>query len=180
MPADDETLVVVDEDDEPVDEAARSEVHENQLRHRAVHVLLADEEGRVFLQKRSDAKRAYPNRWTSSASGHVPVGETLREAARREVEEELGVESPTLTYVGWLYVEDLDVDEREFAHVFAGNHSGPFEPDGDEVTGVEAFEPHEVAERVQIAPDAFAASFVEIWSAVRGSGLESDPGSLEV
>lgn len=180
MDEDAETLVVVDEEDEPVTEAPRERVHAEELRHRAVHVLLADGEGRLLLQKRSDEKRTYPNRWTSSASGHVEAGESLREAARREVVEELGVQSPPLSYLGWIYVEDLDVGEREFTHVFAGQHSGPFEPDATEVTTVEAFESHEVGDRLQIAPEVFAASFQEIWTALRGGGLENDPGTLKV
>lgn len=171
---------MVDERDETVDEAPRSRVHEEALRHRAVHVLLADGDGRVFLQKRSSEKRTYPNRWTSSASGHVPVEDTLRETARREVREELGVEPPELAYVGWLYVEDLDAGEREFTHAFAGRHDGAFEPDGDEVARVDAFEPHEVDERLRVAPDAFAASFRQLWEKARSSGLETETRPLEL
>lgn len=175
-----EILVVVDGDGQPVDEAPRSTVHEDQLRHRAVHVLLAAGDGQVFLQKRSGEKRTYPNRWTSSASGHVPAGETLREAARREVSEELGVQAPTLSYAGWLYVEDLDVDEREFTHVFAGRHEGGFAPDDEEVSRVAAFEPHEIDPRLQVAPGAFAASFREIWRATQAGGLETAARPLEL
>lgn len=175
-----EILVVVDEDDEPVDEAPRSTVHEEVLRHRAVHVLLAGADGRVFLQKRADTKRTYPSRWTSTASGHVPTGETLRAAARREVTEELGVEAPTLTYAGRLYVEDAEVGEREFTHVFAGRHDGSFEPDPDEVTQVASFEPHEIDQRLQVAPGAFATSFREVWRATQAGGLETDGRPLEL
>lgn len=176
----DEILVVVDEDDEPVDEAARGRVHEETLPHRAVHVLLAAPDGRLWLQKRSEDKRTYPSRWTSSASGHVPASQTTREAARREVREELGVEAPTLTFVGSTFVEDLDVGEREFTHVFAGVCEGDFDPDESEVTRVAAFEPHEVEERLRIAPDAFAKTFQAIWEAAQDGKLETDERVLEI
>lgn len=180
MPAeeDEEVLIVVDEDDEPIDQMPRSTVHEKEVRHRAVHVLLANGDGQVFLQKRSDAKRTYPNRWTSSASGHVPAGESLREAARREVTEELGIEAPVLGYVGWLFIEDPEHGEREFSHLFAGVHEGGFEPDEEEVSAVETFDPHEIEERLQLAPQAFALSFRKLWEVARGPGLESDTGRL--
>ncbi len=44
---------VVNERDEPVARALRREVHARNLLHRAVHVLVFDQHGRVFLQKRS-------------------------------------------------------------------------------------------------------------------------------
>lgn len=178
--SEDEVLVVVDEDDEPTGEAPRGEVHEDELHHRAVHVLLSDEQGSLWLQKRSETKRTYPSRWTSSASGHVAAGEPPREAARREVEEELGVGAPVLAFVGRTYVEDLDEGEREFTYVFAGVHAGGFEPDGDEVTQVTAFEPHEIEERLGVAPGAFAASFQAIWRRARNGELETDDERLTI
>lgn len=175
-----EVLLVVDEDDEPVEEASRSQVHEDQLHHRAVHVVLSDGEGGVWLQKRSEDKRRYPSRWTSSASGHVPAGESLREAARREVSEELGVEAPTLAFAGRLYVEDLEQGEREFTYVFAGVHPGGFEPDEREVASVSVFESHEIEERLTVAPGAFAASFRQLWESLRRGDLETDDERLTI
>lgn len=180
MSSEDEVLVVVDEDDEPIDEARRDEVHAQQLRHRAVHVLLSDEQGGLWLQKRSEAKDTYPSRWTSSASGHVPAGDDTREAARREVEEELGVEAPVLTFVGRTYVEDLDEGEREFTYVFAGVHPGGFTPDEDEVAQVTTFDPHEIEERLRVAPGAFAASFQAVWQRARDGKLETEDGRLTI
>lgn len=181
MPDDEaEILAVVDEDDERVDEAPRGTVHDDELRHRAVHVLLSDEQGSLWLQKRSQTKRTSPSRWTSSASGHVPTGEDPREAAQREIAEELGVEAPVLTFVGRTYVEDLDLGEREFNYVFAGIHPGTFDPDEDEVTQVTAFEPHEIDERMGVAPGAFATSFRAIWRRSRKGDLETDDERLSV
>lgn len=175
-----EILVVVDEDDEPVDEAPRSRVHEERLRHRAVHVLLADTDGRIWLQKRSERKRTYPGRWTSSASGHVPAADTLNEAAHREVGEELGVEVDALAYLGWTYQEELDLGEREFHHVFAGRHAGPFSVDEAEVASVATFAADELDEQVTTEPDAFAASFRRIWQAAREGELDQQTRPLQL
>lgn len=175
-----EILLVVDEDDEPVDRVPRDEVHERALRHRAVHVLLSDEGGRIWLQKRSDRKRTYPGRWTSSASGHVPAGDTLREAARRETEEELGVRCEPLAYLGWLYLEKLELGEREFSHVFAGHHPGPFSVDEGEVAAVSSLEPGAVDERIEEDPDVFAASFRRIWRAARAGELHRQTERLQL
>ena len=51
----------------------------------AVAVIIFDAEGRVLLQKRADV-----NRW-GLISGHVEPGETVAQAAIREVKEETGL-----------------------------------------------------------------------------------------
>jgi 16S rRNA (adenine1518-N6/adenine1519-N6)-dimethyltransferase len=133
----DEPVQLVDEDDDPAGTAPRSRVHEEALLHRAVHVLLVDEGGRLVLQRRSQAKRTYPGRLTSSASGHVDAGEDPDEAARRELAEELGVEAD-LDHAGILRVEDLDAGEREIVHAYTGTlpEGVRVDPDPDEVREV--------------------------------------------
>ena len=73
-----ERFPVVDQMDRILRYAYRSEVHANNLRHRAVHVFIFDEAGRIYLQLRSRSKDRHPLRWDSSAAGHVAAGEGLR------------------------------------------------------------------------------------------------------
>src|SRR5205085_11093470 len=89
-----ERFPVVDESDRIIRYAYRSEVHGNNLRHRAVHILIFDPIGRVYLQKRSRDKDRYPLRWDSSTGGHVSAGEGYDEAAGRELQEEIGIAVP--------------------------------------------------------------------------------------
>src|SRR5580658_3200257 len=91
MPVPGEFFDVVDERDAVVGRASRREVHAHRLMHRAVHVLVFDDTGRVFLQKRSMKKDIAPGLWDSSCSGHVDSGESYDVAAVREFAEELGV-----------------------------------------------------------------------------------------
>ena len=81
---------MVDLDDQVVSHAPRREVHARKLLHRAVHVLVHDHNGRLFLQRRSLSKDTFPGCWDSSCSGHVDAGEDYPIAARRELVEELG------------------------------------------------------------------------------------------
>ena len=89
-----ERFPVVDGNDRILRYARRSEVHGNNLRHRAVHILIFDEAGEVYLQQRSRWKDRHPLKWDSSAAGHVAARESYEEAARRELEEELGINVP--------------------------------------------------------------------------------------
>lgn len=86
----DECLDVVDENNVVVEKATRQEVHDRNLLHRAVHLLLTSGKGHFLLQQRSDSAPSYPGRWDSSASGHVTAGHTFDETVEREAQEEIG------------------------------------------------------------------------------------------
>ena len=81
---------VVDEFDKVIGQKPRSEVHAEGLRHRAVHVLVFNEDNELFMQKRSKTKDTWPGAWDGSCTGHVDAGEDYKEAAHRELQEELG------------------------------------------------------------------------------------------
>ncbi len=66
------------------------------LRHRAVHIFVIDDQGRLYLQQRQVDKDQYPGHWDSAAAGHLEPGESYGTAARRELEEELGLTDPLL------------------------------------------------------------------------------------
>jgi isopentenyldiphosphate isomerase len=86
-----ETYDIVDESGRATGRATRGECHADpKLMHRAVHALVFDASGQLFLQKRALAKTIQPGRWDASVGGHVLAGETFRQALVRETEEELG------------------------------------------------------------------------------------------
>jgi isopentenyldiphosphate isomerase len=62
--------------------------------HRAVHILVFSPIGELFLQKRSPNKDENPGLWDTSAAGHVDSCEDYPESARRELQEELGLNEP--------------------------------------------------------------------------------------
>src|SRR5476651_2121401 len=86
-----EIFDVVDELDRVIGQAPRVEVHARKLRHRAVHILLFNPQGELYLQKRSATKDSFPLCYDSSASGHVDTGEDYAACAVRELREELGI-----------------------------------------------------------------------------------------
>ena len=61
---DDEIFDVVDVLDRVISQATRREVHDQGLLHRAVHILILNSSGEVFLQKRSMAKDTHPVSYT--------------------------------------------------------------------------------------------------------------------
>ena len=68
------------------------------LIHRTAHVVVIHPEtGFVLLQKRAATKDIQPGKWDTAVGGHLALGETFEEGAKRELAEELGVaDAPTL------------------------------------------------------------------------------------
>jgi isopentenyldiphosphate isomerase len=88
-------LDLLDENAQVMGRVLRSAVHGNPLlRHRAVHILVMNSRGDLFLQKRAPTKLVQPGKWDSSCGGHIPAGESWEEGALRELEEELGLLLP--------------------------------------------------------------------------------------
>lgn len=129
----------------------RGECHgDPTLAHRAVHVLVVNPAGDVFLQKRSLRKKVQPGRWDSSAGGHLLPGESYEEAARRELEEELGVvppASPPPAAGGLEHLHDYlwrSELETELVRTFLLRHEGPFRLSRDEIEHGRFFGPDEL------------------------------------
>src|SRR3989339_1374651 len=95
-----EYLDVLSEKGEPTGVSRTySDVHEEGLIHRAVHVWLVNPQKCILLQKRAAEKEAYPNYWDISASGHVSAGQTSIEGAQMETKEELGLSLPASAFL---------------------------------------------------------------------------------
>lgn len=70
----------------------RTEVHAKGLWHRTVHIWAFDNAGRILFQLRAKVKENNPGLLDTSCAGHISAGDTSRNAAIRELREELGVE----------------------------------------------------------------------------------------
>ncbi|PLX79192.1 MAG: NUDIX hydrolase [Desulfuromonas sp.] len=95
-----EFFEIVDANDEVIGRAPRSECHGNpELVHRVAHVLVFSRRGDLLLQKRAASKDIQPGKWDTSVGGHLDPGEDYRQAAVREMQEELGIENVPLTFL---------------------------------------------------------------------------------
>ncbi|MGD9124592.1 MAG: NUDIX domain-containing protein [Desulfarculaceae bacterium] len=166
---DQEILAVVDAEDRIIDTRTRGEIHQGGLLHRAVHILVLDAQGRIYLQRRSANKDSHPHKWTSSASGHVDAGEDYAQAAVRELKEELNLDLP-LTRVGKLPASAAT--DNEFSEVFLAIASSPPRPNPQEISQGEFFE---VAKALDLARDHKQAApgllpVLELWLDSKATG----------
>ncbi|MBA7561350.1 putative Nudix hydrolase YfcD [subsurface metagenome] len=129
-----ELFDIVDSDDNVVGRATRRECHADPaLIHRAVFVLVFNDQGQVLWQERSLSKDVNPGQWVTSVSGHVNAGESYEEAAVRETREDLGVDLPVEFLGTFLYRYPA---ETEYSAVFRVVSPGPFAYNRDEVSSV--------------------------------------------
>ena len=159
-----EQFPVVDKNDRIRGYASRSEVHGNNLRHRAVHILIFNQFGDVYLQQRSRWKDRHPLKWDSSTAGHVSAGENYDQTARRELKEELGVDVP-LERIFRLTASSRT--DHEFIWGYRGVVSGDLVPNKCEIERGVFFAPGLIDGWTSARPDDFAPGFLECWKTYR-------------
>jgi isopentenyldiphosphate isomerase len=157
-----EIFDVVNERDEVIGRAPRTEVHARGLLHRAVHVLVFNARGEVFLQKRSMKKDRQPGVWDSSASGHVDSAEDYDACAVRELQEEIGLkvsETPRRLFK----IPACEETDQEFVWVYRCESDGPFRLHPEEIDEGGWFSPEKVTQWTAERPRDFATAFAFLW-----------------
>jgi isopentenyl-diphosphate delta-isomerase type 1 len=161
-PVSDEVFDVVNEADEVIGRQTRAEVHRLGLKHRAVHVLVYNARGELFLQKRSRSKDTFPGAWDSSASGHVDSGEDYDACALRELGEELGFQ-PSQPLERLFKMPACPATGQEHVWVYRCRAEGPFRLHPEEIERGGWFAPAQVSRWLQERPQDFASAFAALW-----------------
>ena len=165
-PSADEPLEVVTENDEVLELLPRREIHQQKLRHRAVHVFLQNKSGEIYMQLRSHRKDTHPGKWDSSASGHVDPGETYHDCAVRELWEELWIAPKgDLTRVARLSASAAT--DEEFIEVFLAETKGKIRVHGKEIDSGRWFSPEQIEEWIEKRPQDFATGCITCFRAWR-------------
>ena len=88
--------------------------------------------------------------------GHVSCGESITDAVKRELEEEIGVTLKDGGEISFFYTIKVRNDfESENITSFRLTHSGPFVMQEDEVDELEFFSPDELKELLASSPEIF-------------------------
>jgi isopentenyldiphosphate isomerase len=167
-----EIFDVVDDFDAVIAQAPRREVHRLGLKHRAVHVLIFNRRGEIFLQKRSMQKDCFPGAWDSSAAGHLDVGEQYDACALREVREELGIVLPCLPSK-LFKIDACPETGQEFVWIYRCEHEGPFQLQAEEIETGGWFAPDYLDRWIGQRPGDFAPSLILIWKKLRANDCKN-------
>lgn len=142
-----EKFEIVDAEGRVIGLAKRAELHRNpSLIHRVVHVLVFNRKGELLLQKRSMQKDVAPGKWDTSVGGHVEPGEDAATAARREMDEELGIRGCKLRYLyRYLFSNHR---ESELVDTFSCIFEGELNFNKDEIDEVAFWDIEEIREKL--------------------------------
>ncbi len=167
-----EYLDIYDEYMNKIGQESRDIVHQNGLWHKTVHCWMYDDMGNIYFQIRADSGKLY-----TTASGHVLTGETVRDAFRREIREEIGLDMDVtdaipLEVVFWRQDKpQKNWHDRAFAHIYANKFP----------TGVNVFhfQPEEVAGLVCVKATDCLDLLMDKKASVRAIKITEDK-SIEV
>jgi len=94
----------------------RSDVHRQELWHGIAIIWVYNSQGQIMLQRRAAHLNAFPEKWDVSVSGHLTASDNPRQAAVRELGEELGI------YVKESDLEDAGMLADSFALTYGKQH----------------------------------------------------------
>ena len=121
-----EKVILVNSNDEPIGLMPKMEAHEKALLHRAFSVFVINSNNELMLQQRALQKYHSPGLWTNTCCSHQRDGEENIEAGLRRLQEEMGFETPLEYLFNFIYKAPFDngLTEHELDHVMLGRYEG--------------------------------------------------------
>jgi len=115
-------VILVDQNDIQTGIAGKLEAHQKGLLHRAVSVFIFNSQGEWLIQRRAFDKYHSNGLWTNACCTHPLPGESVFDAAKRRLKEEMGIVCNVTWLFSFIYKEKLDneLTENELDHVFFG------------------------------------------------------------
>ena len=156
-----EQLILVDESNRATGSAGKTAIHRDGLLHRAFSIFIVDDRGRIVLQRRNPRKYHSGGLWANSCCGHPRPGERTISAARRRLNEELGVTSALRSAFSRATAASSTTACRrnEFVYVYFGRLESEPRPDPAEIAEVALLSCEDIARRIKSDPNSFAFWF---------------------
>ena len=160
-----EHVILVDTSDQEIGTMGKMEAHEKGELHRAFSVFLFNEEGDTLLQQRAEGKYHSPGLWTNSCCSHPRQNESVEDAARRRLGEELGIQLSDVSDLArqfhFIYRADFDngLTEHELDHVLTAKFDGVVDLNEEEVQDVQWMSIDDITSDMKANPEDYTAWF---------------------
>jgi isopentenyldiphosphate isomerase len=119
---------------------------------KSLAILVFNDKGELALQLRAADDDSFPSHWDFSAGGGIGESENEKNAAERELKEELGVSAELefitkahYTYSAW---KPNTIRETDL-FIYKTLHNGPFQPDLKEIEKVDFFSLDQINKMLQ-------------------------------
>lgn len=159
---DDEEIVLLDEQLQPVGTAPKLASHHDRTPlHLAFSCYLFNEKGQLLLTKRAASKKVWPDVWTNSICGHPLPGESFAGAIARRAQFEVGISRidglrPALPAYRYRTPPRHKVIENEFCPVFIATIGCKPRINADEVAAYRWISWDRLGREVSERPDIFS------------------------
>ncbi len=154
-------VVLVNTYDETIGTMEKMEAHKKPHLHRAFSIFIFNEQNEMLLQRRALTKYHSGGLWTNACCSHPYPGESVEDAAKRRLMEELGIRTPLKKAFDFIYQAEFDngLFEHEFDHVFVGTYQGALSPDPCEVSDYCYRSLEQIKQDLSRSPAAFTPWF---------------------
>ena len=146
-----ERIQLVDARNRPCGSAWRAEMRRFRFWHRATYVVVVNPRGELCVQRRTLTKEVFPGGLDLAAGGVVGAGEAVHVAARRELEEELGIRGAPLRPAGGFV--HASGGHHIFGSLYLVEHDGPLQLQAEEVADAFWLPPTAALAREAVTPD---------------------------
>lgn len=113
-----ENVVLVNTKNEVLGEMEKMEAHRKGLLHRAFSVFVFNSSNELLMQKRASSKYHSGGLWTNTCCSHPRLNETILDAGKRRLQEEMGFSTELTEMFSFIYKADLDNQLIEYEYDF--------------------------------------------------------------
>jgi len=115
-------VILVNEQDQVLGTMPKLQAHEEGKLHRAFSIFIFNASGALLLQQRAFGKYHSGGKWTNTCCSHPRPGEDTAEAAKRRLEEEMGMDCEMQYVFSFQYQAEVGsgLIEHEYDHVYFG------------------------------------------------------------
>jgi isopentenyl-diphosphate delta-isomerase len=160
-----EKVILVNSNDEPIGLMPKMEAHEKAVLHRAFSVFVVNDKNELMLQQRAIEKYHSPGLWTNTCCSHQRDGEGNIEAGLRRLDEEMGFTTPLEYLFNFIYKAPFDngLTEHELDHVMLGRYEGNPVINPEEVASWKWMNIEEINSDLKNNPDSYTVWFAIIF-----------------
>lgn len=160
-----EKVILVNSNDEPIGLMPKMEAHEKAVLHRAFSVFVVNDKNELMLQQRALEKYHSPGLWTNTCCSHQRDGEGNIEAGLRRLAEEMGFTTPLEYLFNFIYKAPFDngLTEHELDHVMLGRYEGDPVINPEEVASWKWMNIEEINSDLKNNPDSYTVWFAIIF-----------------